>query len=418
MLCNADLKPHQHALIDAQDRYVIIDGGVGTFKTTACVIRLYLHCFEWPGSRIIVGAQTYQQLKDVFLAEWQDQVPEKHYDYNAQEHIISLPLCDSKIYLRYADHIRAHQVITGMSISGYYVIQAESLRDSRFIDVLNERVRHGDPAGHLRLLDCNPGAPTHFVHRRFIDRTHKEHLGGVAHIHVVTTPETSKYTQADLDEWKRVLAPEAYRRRVLGEWCAGEGAVYPEFQVDPVPAPEDVLQYWVGIDPGHGEHEFGLIWIGELEKHQYMVIDEHKGKLKSHGMDTIAELIQSKCIKWGEDKLGYCVIDWSDNVYKRTLHEFYANLDEIWHPHGNRKWFGVQQGIVLMEQAMRMGVLRIADTCTETQKEAHSYVYDEAGKPDKKVFDPHLLDAARYDWIRIFHYSAPDGLYSIDSEAA
>lgn len=413
MLCDADLKPHQHDLIDALARYVIIDGGVGTYKTTACILRLYLHCFEWPGSRIIVGAQTFQQLKDVFLTEWQDQVPETHYDYNAQDHIITLPLCNGRIYLRYADHPRAHQVITGMSISGYYLIQAESLRDSRFLDVLNERVRHGNPAGHLRLLDCNPGAPTHFVHRRFIDRSHKEHLRDVAHVHVVTTPETSKYTQDDLDEWKRTLSPEAYRRRVLGEWCAGEGAVYSEWQVEPSPTPDQVLQYWVGIDPGHGKHEFGIVWIGELAENQFMIIDECKGKLQSHGMDHIADLIRARCLKWGEDKLGYCVVDWHDNVYRRTLNQFYDKLNAIYHPHGRRSaWFGVDQGVVLMEQALRKGILQVSSECPETQKELNSYVNDDAGKPDKSAFDPHLLDAARYDWIRIFHYSAKIGLYS------
>ena len=69
------LKPHQEDILQCHKKYVAVDGGVGTFKTTTCILKIYSHCLHYPGQAIAVIAETYQQLSNVFIPEFQRQIP-------------------------------------------------------------------------------------------------------------------------------------------------------------------------------------------------------------------------------------------------------------------------------------------------------------------------------------------------------
>lgn len=409
-----DLKPHQWELIKARNKYVIIDGGVGTYKTTACIYKLLFHCMAFRNMVIIVAAQTYQQLLDVFLSQWKIHVPENYYVLNRQEHTITLPRYGSIIMMRYADHPKAEEVIKGTNATGFYLVQGENLSDIKFFDRLDQRVRVGNPKRFIKLIDCNPGSPGHFIHERFIDKGNDHHLGSdVTHIRVPTTPETSSHTQEQIDMWERIWSPEMFARDIRGEWTVGRGAVYKHWTVVPDITPDQLAKYWIGFDPGHSQHQFGLVWIGMLQDGTYVIFDEIKGKLVDRGMDRVAEMIKVKNTLWGEDKYGYMMIDWSDNVYRTSLKKFYNALSGVYYPHAKRKYFEVEQGVALVEQALRLGLLKICKKCSELVVELNSYKRKDDGTIDKKGYDAHLLDATRYCWIRLISYVLPTNVYEM-----
>jgi len=411
-----DLKPHQLELMKAQKQYIHIDGGVGTYKSTACILRLYAHCFRYPGQSIMVLAQTYPQLMMVFMAEWKRQIPDSHYNYvGSPVKKITLPDCESEIILHHADHVNSEKVIRGASLSGWYIIQGETLRFVDVLDGLDQRIRLFGPdpnPGYLRLIDTNPGSPSHFIYKRFVDKQSEEYLGDdlIDYIHVETTPETSVYSARTIKQWERTLRPEKYRQMVKGEWCSLDGAIYDDYETTEPPKPEDIDMYFIGCDPGTAldtqkkEGNLALVWIGRHRvSKKYIVLEAIP--VKYNGVGALAELIDKVCEYWGLGKLEAFIKDWaggSGAVFSTELPPKSKYVDVLLKPAGkNPKYKQVAYGITAVYEALKTRKLLVSTGAGKVIRDIHSYSYNDKGDPDKAAYDSHLLDALRYAWIRI-----------------
>ncbi len=417
------LWPQQLAVLRSAAQYVLIDGGVGTGKTAACVLRLGRHCIHYPNSRLIAAAQTFQQLKDVFLSEWSVQWGPAGVDgfwtYNQQDHIIRISN-GAEIWLRYAEHPRSFERIRGTSISGWYITQAELLRDWRFVERLNDSMRIYGPEWkdgerdrrYLRLMDTNPGNPAHPVYQHYINSGAEQHIDyetedqSVEYIHVQTTPETSQYSQEIIDQWQRTRRPEEYRRMVEGEWCATEGLVYDDWEMmDHVPESSEVKQFLIGMDPGtardqqKGEGNLAYTVIAELTT-GYGVIGE--GAITFRGMGNLIGLLNAVRKKWGgAQKCAGLVLDWGGGSGAVFSPEFQA---AGWYVHkpgpGKARYKAVMYGVTRLYESLLIKSLRISPECELVKRDLGMYVYGENGEPDKRAYDSHLLDSLRYGWIR------------------
>ena len=277
--------PHQWELLKSFDRRVLIDGGVGTGKTAACIIKVRMHCLMNPGQRIAICAQTLQQIIRVFKAEWDRQIDPSKYRYiGGVDQRIEMPDCDSVLSFVYLESSggRAAEKRRGATFSGYYITQAETIRNANDYDELDERVRLFGPEpnaeqaerimecrandqpdaeledaygsainglGHsryLRMFDTNPGSPHHWIHRRFIDKGSEEYAGRLAprHIHVISTPETSRYGDDQFEQWRRELSPVEWMRKIEGKWVGNEGLAFPDFQMDTHVSDFDINPEW------------------------------------------------------------------------------------------------------------------------------------------------------------------------------
>lgn len=298
MLKAHELREHQHKLLQSTSKYILIDGGVGTFKTTSCIYRLYNHLRLYHGQVITIAAQTFPQLVKAFLAEWKRQIPLELYNYNISTHIITIPALSAELRLQYADNPRAVENIRSESTSGWYLIQGESLHHTEFFDEMNRRVRLFGPEpnpAYIRLIDANPGSPSHFIYDRFIDAKSKRFLGGewvktrsgagfavnqyenLVRISIETTPETSAYSAATLAEWKRSLPAWQYDRMARGRWIASEGQIYSAFdrrvhvkEFDPDPT----FQWHYAIDFGYRD-PFVCLWIAQDRRGVTWILDEY-----------------------------------------------------------------------------------------------------------------------------------------------
>jgi len=320
--------------------------------------------------------------------------------------------------LRYADHVRAHEIITGTTISGWYVTQAESLDSSQYIDELNQRMRlfGAEPDDrYIRLIDANPGSPSHFIYKRFIDASSYSFLGSqnIYRINIETTPDNSIYSQETLNEWKTSMSTTNYLRRVSGVWCAGQGQVYEDYDLHPTEVmPSQVSEFYIGFDPGtvgQSENELrnkvgniGLVWVGLLEDKQWCVIDEQQPLFK--GLDELTGLIESTNYYWGSDKFQGMIKDWhggSGEVYQRYF-QAHTSISPVFTPSYNKsKWFKVAAGVNMLRQAFKVKSLAVSPKCRLLLKDMGNYMIGDDGEPDKTRYDSHLLDALRYCWIRI-----------------
>ncbi len=414
----AMLWPQQRELLRANSRYILIDGGVGTGKTSACILRLFKHCLDHPGQIIIVAAQTYQQLKDVFFQEWKRQIPSKVWRYSVQGNVIHMPTLDAELWLRYADHPRAFERIRGSTISGWYITQAETLRDANYLDRLNQSTRlFGKEAAdthdprYIRLVDMNPGNPSHFMHQRFIWADSESYIGDdrVHHIRTVTTPETSVYSQDRIDEWKRTLPSAEFQRMILGEWCASEGLIFDNWTEGPEYTTADVRSFWIGMDPGtsqvkRNEGNLALVVIADLFNGDYAIVDEKL--IKYSGLQSFVSDVHKLVTLWGQEKCQGIVKDWaggSGTVFEGVLRDKGYN---VWKPaSAEMKYKEIMYGVVRLYEAFNCGTLLVSKRCAKLRRDLGSYVYGSDGKPDKKVYDSDLIDALRYVWMRVNMFS-------------
>ena len=162
MITSDKLKPQQRLVIQANTPYIFIYGGVGTFKTSGGLLRIYLHCCMYPGSVILVMAKTLDQIERIYMEEWRRQIPVEEYKYLASKREITLWKGGSRIVFVYTDNPKSDEIIRGMTISGYHMIQAETIRRDTYFMMLEQRVRlfGKEPNDkYIRIIDANPGIP-------------------------------------------------------------------------------------------------------------------------------------------------------------------------------------------------------------------------------------------------------------------
>jgi phage terminase large subunit len=157
------------------------------------------------------------------------------------------------------------------TVDGYYVannIIAHNCNEATEISVNDwetalSRLRHNKlPHGHLAIADCNPDAPTHWLYQRcltgdmlMIESKHEDNP-------TLVDQKTGKYTDHGkeyLGTLERLSGPRLKRLR-YGEWCAAEGAIWPNFDpalhiVTKEPTTDEgnqeIWRYVVGVDWGY-----------------------------------------------------------------------------------------------------------------------------------------------------------------------
>jgi hypothetical protein len=473
MYRRAQLKPHQKAIIDSRAQFTIAHGGVGTFKTSAGIIRVITHCMKWPGQVFILAGQTLQQVYDVIIAEWRNQVPDELYTLKQSGkegdyiHFKPAGLKPSKLLIRYADHPRAKELLRGSNITGYYITQAESLKDEGYFDVLNERVRlwgpqiidpttivehkfgpydrharqayirnGGKPTPHpayMMAVDENPGSPAHFIRQRYLNAQSGHFLGKgtcvksgveeqwacydwgqwIREVHVITTPFTSMYSQMTLDNWRDTRPDHEYKRMVLGIHCNAEGTVYPHWEeVKQEIKPENVRRMIIGIDPGTSvdvskdEGNLAITMIAEIDgipDVRYAVIDERA--VRYTNTENLMTIISGMVERWGgQHRLLGIVMDWGGGSGEVFKTEFRKAGYVVYKPGpDDAKYRRVSYGVTVLHGALMAGHLKIGN-CPKVKRDLGLYMNGANGEPDKKLYDSHLLDALRYGWQRANRY--------------
>ena len=436
-----NLLPHQELILREQAPYLVVHGGVGTRKSSACILKLLLHCHAYPGQVIIVAAKTYGQLDFVFMAEWKRLVPAHIYNYNEKKQMITIPGCNSELRLAHEGRPDSWEKIHGSNTSGIYGIQPETWLQRAFFEETDQRVRifsdeSRDPR-YLRLFDCNAGAPDHFIHETLIDHTSAKYIGDrdfttetpcrdttierdgiVTRIHIPTTAYNSAYGQAKIDQYEKTLPQSRFQRLVQGLWVAVTGRVYDHVAITDKPiTPDEIRQFWIAFDPGTKRDEddsnsgnLGVVVIAEMNAGGFAVVDERLAGYK--GNQAFLTMINSLADKWGRAKLQYIVKDWhggsgvplADVLRKAgyTVHQPASGA-------AKSKWFKISPGVMLLYEAFKSERLKVSKACEKVQKDLRLYTYGEKGDdPDKNVHDAHLLDALRYGWIRIGRHNLDD----------
>lgn len=236
---------------DATARVNLWEGSIRSGKTISSLIRWLLFVSTAPrgGELVIVGRTRDSAWRNV-IAPLQDPAvtgPAAH-------HVIgnhgapTVTILGRRVYVFGASDAKAEKVIRGLTVAGAMVDEVTTVPEEFFTQLLG---RMSTPGAQL-FGTTNPDNPAHWLRRRFLDRLDKLPDWRCWHFTIEDNPGLTEAYKASI---RAEFTGLWYRRFILGEWVAAEGAIYsmwdPAAHVVPwehLPAMSRLLA--VGVDYG------------------------------------------------------------------------------------------------------------------------------------------------------------------------
>jgi len=237
---------------------------------------LVLLCVQNPGIRVLLGRKTLKSMRQSILVTMEEWAFPRGFQLQSKDKSGASPKGR-----RYHQEPR-YSFLNGSEIVCYGFDDPEKIKSSEYdIIAVNEgteitlndweiatsRLRHNKlPYGHLALIDCNPGAPQHWLNRRANDG--KMHRIKTYHEDNPTLfdPETGLPTNHGKKYIERLdeLTGVRYQRLRLGNWVAAEGAIWPNFNehdhmLDGELKQDETTKRW-RIIRNDGD-DIGLLWF-------------------------------------------------------------------------------------------------------------------------------------------------------------
>lgn len=403
------LSPKQLDFIaNSNARVNIATGAIRSGKTMSSLLRWLMYVAQAPrgGELVMVGKTQFTVGRNMILP-LQDPLlfgslaAQTHYTPGAP----TATILGRRVHVLGANDVRAESKLRGMTCAGGLVDEATLIPQNFFTQLLG---RMSVPNSKL-FATSNPDNPAHWLRKDFILREGQLDLHSW-HFTLDDNPALS-------DKYRADIAAEFvglwYRRMVLGEWVAAEGAIYdmwdPDVHVVDILPP---IQTWIGIGLDYGTTAptaaliLGLANTGGGEDGRqpclYLVDEFRWDSRQKHRQLTDVEL-SGKLREWlttvrfpGTHLRGptpqFLFIDPSAASLKVQCHQDgwpLADADN-----------SVLDGIRLVSSLLSRRYLKVARSCTGWTDEIGGYSWDDKAamlgidKPIKA--DDHSLDAGRY----------------------
>lgn len=385
----------------------VCDGSIRAGKTFVTLLRWVMFVARAPrGGELVMVGRTRDAIWRNLIAPLQN--PDLFGPIAAQvignNGAPTVSILGRTVHLIGASDAKAEKVIRGMTVAGAYVDEITVCSEEFFTQLLGRMSVRG-----AKLFgSTNPDNPAHWFKLKFLDR-----LGEL------TNWRHWRFTMDDnpslTEEYKAAKRLEFtglwFRRFILGEWVAADGAVYPmwdpEKHVIPwgeLPRMERLLA--VGMDYGTNNPTTAVLLgiapdiddRGRKGRRRLYLVDEW-GVPKGHGLDDL-ELSRRYRDWYDRDHLpgqylepSYTVVDPSAASFKTRLY-----LDGVQNLHNADN--AVEYGLKTMAGLLGNGHLLVSDRCRGFIGEITGYSWDEKaaaqGKDLPVPVADHYLDAGRY----------------------
>ena len=252
---------------DRLRRINILEGSVRSGKTFSSLIlwALWLATRPADGKYLMVG-RTLTTLKRNCLEPLQALLGEDNMH-------MSIPAKRAKIFGRHVDlegaaNALSENKIRGVTLSGAYVDELTLLPEDFFTMLLSRLSTEG-----AKLFGTtNPDSPRHWLKVNFLDKPGLD----IYRIKFLLDDNTTLPPDY-IENLKREYTGVFYRRFILGDWVAAEGAIYPMFDLskhvsDKVP--EKLYMHWVAADIGH-TNPTAFLRLAAGDDGRIWVVDEY-----------------------------------------------------------------------------------------------------------------------------------------------
>ena len=403
----ADLRlsfKQEQSIAQSTARINLWDGSVRSGKTVGSLIRLLHYVAHAPrgGVLVVMGKTLDTVARNVFGP--------------LQDAAITGPAAKLVKYTRGAGTAtilgRQVEVITfndksaenrvrGLTCAGAYVDEATLMPEN----VWNQLLARLSVPGAKLFCTTNPDNPGHWLKKKFIDRRGDAEVG--LRYFKFTIDDNHSLDPAYVAWLKKVNVGLWYKRFILGQWVAAEGAVYDMFDLDEHVIPWErvpVIHRWLGVGVDYGTRNPFDALIGGIgvDSRIYMLSEyRHDSSLAqrqltdlelSAGMRTWLSGVRYPRSQLRGVKPEIVCVDPSAASFKLQL--FRDGLPVM---NANND---VLDGIRTWSSLMAADKFRVVDTCKWLVDELPAYSWDDkaAAKGEDAVIkvDDHSVDAGRY----------------------
>jgi PBSX family phage terminase large subunit len=387
-------------------RVNVWEGSIRSGKTVASLLRWVIFCSDAPasGALVIIGRTRDSAWRNV-VAPLQDSSlfgsisAQVVGNYGAP----TCTILGRRVYILGASDAKAEKILRGLTVCGAYVDEGTVVPEEFFTQLLG---RMSVPGAQC-FLTTNPDNPAHWLKAKFLDR-----MLGLAdwrRFHF-TLDDNPSLTASYVESIKREFTGLWYRRFILGEWVAAEGAIYSMWDPDKhVVAWDDLPEMrrmlGVGIDYGT-TNATSVIALGLGIDRRLYLCDEWRHDPKQTNVRLTDAQLSASVRDWltqphiparpnqgPEPRLEWVAIDPSAASFKVQMHQ--DGVLGVTDAEND-----VAYGIRTVASGLAAGWLKVADKCRGFVNEAPGYAWDpkatEKGEDKPLKVADHSLDAGRY----------------------
>ncbi|WP_213816194.1 PBSX family phage terminase large subunit [Glaciihabitans sp. dw_435] len=220
------------SLRESTARINIWEGSVRSGKTIASLARflIYVATNTTRGELVVVSRTRDSAARNVFAPLMDPNL------FGATSRFVSYTsgaaygmILGRKVWVLGSSDIRSENVLRGLTCAGAYVDELTLLREDFFTQLLNRLWEGAQLFG-----TTNPDSPGHWFKVNFLDRCDPEHPQFLPDWKVwkFLLDDNPMLSEARKDAIRRENTGLYYRRNVLGEWVAAEGAIFETFDPD------------------------------------------------------------------------------------------------------------------------------------------------------------------------------------------
>lgn len=234
-------------------KYRLYAGGFGSGKTLCGCQEVNALALRYPNNFILVGAQTYTNLRDTTLRTFLEIVPEPVLKggkidkaFNRSENTLHYQNGTTVIF-RSMDEPNKYK---SLNLGAFYIDELSEVAEEVWL-MLESRLRRNNVPRRTGFATTNPEGGS-WVYSKFVQNNDEKK--NYAYFQAPTTENVylpEDYVQGLLDSYSE----EWVRRYIYADWTAFEGQIYPEFTpsypyVIPHVEPPKTHPIYVGIDSG------------------------------------------------------------------------------------------------------------------------------------------------------------------------
>ena len=373
-------------------------GAIRSGKTIGSLIRWLLFVAAAPsgGALVIVGRTRDSAWRNV-IAPLQD----SDLMGPAAAHVVgnygapTVSILGRMVYIMGASDVKAELVLRGLTVAGAYVDEVTTLPEGFFTQLLGRMSVRG-----AKLFGTtNPDNPAHWLKVKFLDR-----LGDLPHWRVwhFVMDDNPSLSAEYIAQKRAEFTGLWYRRFILGEWVAADGAIYDMWDegrhvVPTADMPRMDRLLGVGVDYGTTNATAGLLLgVATTDRPRLYLLDEWR-----YEPSTARYRLTDAQLSAG-------LREWIDGQQQRVEWVFIdpaaASLKVQMHADGIRGVTNadndVSYGIRTMASLLASGDLLVSAGCRGFLAEVSGYSWDpkatEKGEDKPLKTADHSLDAARY----------------------
>lgn len=382
---------------EAIGRVNLWDGAVRSGKTIGSLLRWLIYVADAPTTgELVVVARTREAAARNVFAPLQDPVlfgpAAEHVHYTSGAPTGSI--LGRTVHVLGASDAKAEKVLRGLTCAGAYVDEVTVIPEPFFVQLLNRLWNDAALFG-----TTNPDNPAHWLKRRYLDRLGQLPDWRYWHFVLDDNPALTDQRKAAI---RRENVGLYYRRFVLGEWVAAEGAIYPMWDPARHVIPFDALPPMArllacGVDYGTTNATAGLLLGVTAEAPRLVLCDEwrHDPSTAAAGNRLTDAQLSAGLRGWLAEQppVEWVAVDPAAASFKVQLHaDGVRNVIDADND--------VAYGIRTVASLLGTGQLLVADRCTGFVSEVAGYAWDpkatERGEDKPIKVADHSLDAGRY----------------------